>query len=215
MICTKGRRLIQVQVPATEGHAQFTVKGSKFIGALFPVVSEDDVASQLHAVRKKYFDATHNCYAWRLYPDLEKSSDDGEPSGSAGKPILQVLSGAGLHNALVVVTRYFGGTKLGVGGLVRAYGDAARAAIEDAPVRQLISVTRATIGVTFDEMSRLYHVVDRTNGVRIEAEQYTDTGPVFSLRIASEGMISLTDVLREALNREPQWTIVEERLDQI
>jgi len=191
------------------------VKGSKFIGGLYPVDSEEEVATRLQAIRKKYFDATHNCYAWRLYPELEKSSDDGEPSGSAGKPILQVLSGAGLHNALVVVTRYFGGTKLGVGGLVRAYGDAARAAIEDAPIRRLISVTRATIAVTFDEMSKLYHVVDRAAGVRIEAEQYTDTGPVFSLRIASEGMISLTDLLRDTLNREPRWTILEERLDQI
>lgn len=205
----------KIQVPEKEGHAQFTIKGSKFIGALFPVNSEEAALNVLHTIRKKYHDATHNCYAWRVHPDLEKSSDDGEPSGSAGKPILQVLTGADLTNVLVVVTRYFGGTKLGVGGLVRAYGDCAKDALAGVPVKTLISVVRMSIVVAYDEVSRIYHIVDRTPDVRIESESYTDTGPSFILRLAADRAETLEDLLRETLNREPGYTILEEILDQV
>src|SRR5689334_18781908 len=120
------------------GHsrAELKVRGSRFIGTAVPVNSKEQALEELEKIRKEFWDATHNCYAWRLAPDglQYRFADDGEPSGSAGKPILFVVQQRELANVLVVVTRYFGGTKLGVGGLARAYSDAAMAALDLAEV---------------------------------------------------------------------------------
>ena len=109
------------------------VKGSRFLGQAFRADSEDEAGRRLAEVRRKYHDASHHVWALRTGPPedcRERSDDDGEPSRTAGAPILAVLQGSGLHDALVIVTRWFGGTKLGPGGLIRAYSAAARAALE-------------------------------------------------------------------------------------
>ena len=105
------------------GESELVVKKSRFIATLSPVESEEEAAAFLAEMRKKYWDASHNCFAFTIgmNHELTRCSDDGEPSGTAGKPILEVIRGQGLHNVLIVVTRYFGGTLLGTGGLVRAY----------------------------------------------------------------------------------------------
>ncbi len=112
-------------------------KGSKFIAIALPVHSEEEVKQQLLAIRKEYYDARHHCYAYIIGADKSnsKSNDDGEPSGTAGKPILNQLLSKELTNTLVVVIRYFGGTKLGVSGLIVAYKTAAREALETAKFR--------------------------------------------------------------------------------
>jgi uncharacterized YigZ family protein len=118
---------------ATESRSEIKVKGSRFIGESFFVQSMDEAMLRLDAVRKREFQATHHCYAYivGLPGSLQhKYSDDGEPGGTAGRPIYDTLTGRGLTNGLVVVTRYFGGTKLGPGGLSRAYSDTARAVLE-------------------------------------------------------------------------------------
>lgn len=109
-------------------------KGSKFIAFAFAVYSEDEIKMMLDQLRKEYFDARHHCYAWRLGVDgiRFRSNDDGEPSGTAGKPILGQLQSAGLSNILLVVIRYFGGIKLGTSGLINAYKTAAQDAIAQA-----------------------------------------------------------------------------------
>ncbi|MEZ5072610.1 MAG: YigZ family protein [Bacteroidales bacterium] len=101
----------------------YRAKGSKFIARAFPVADEEEIKTYLDDLRKEYHDARHHCYAWRLDPEgsLHRSNDDGEPSGSAGKPILGQLRSFDVTQALVVVIRYFGGTLLGVGGLIQAY----------------------------------------------------------------------------------------------
>lgn len=117
----------------TASQLELKVKGSRFIGETFLVGSGDKAAACLESVRRREYRATHHCYAYvtGLASRVEfKYSDDGEPSGTAGRPIYDIIIGHGLTDLLVVVTRYFGGTKLGTGGLVRAYGEAARAAIE-------------------------------------------------------------------------------------
>lgn len=103
-------------------------KKSKFIANVFPVTSGEEAEEVLAKIRKKYFDATHNCFAYQigLNNEIQRFSDDGEPKGTAGKPILDVLKGEDVKNTLICVTRYFGGTLLGTGGLVRAYGKAAK-----------------------------------------------------------------------------------------
>jgi uncharacterized YigZ family protein len=111
-------------------------KGSRFLGFAIPVFSENDIKNELAALRKSYFDARHHCYAWTLGADKSKfrANDDGEPNHSAGDPILGQIKSRNLTDVLVVVVRYFGGTKLGVGGLISAYKIAASEALDGATV---------------------------------------------------------------------------------
>ena len=112
------------------------IKGSRFIASLAPVPSEEEALAFLRARREEFRDATHNCFAWRLGGDAEamRCSDDGEPSGTAGRPILGEIDGRRLRGVIVVVSRYYGGTKLGTGGLLRAYSAAAAEALERARI---------------------------------------------------------------------------------
>lgn len=114
------------------GQGEIVEKKSRFIATTFPVESEEEALAHIEAMKKKYWDARHNCYAYVIgeKQQLQRASDDGEPQGTAGRPILEVLLGEEVHNVLVVVTRYFGGTLLGTGGLVRAYTDATHAGLE-------------------------------------------------------------------------------------
>lgn len=116
------------------GRGEYEEKKSRFLGEAIPVQTEDDVQEELARIRKQYYDARHHCSAYVLGEkrDRKKASDDGEPQGSAGLPILNVIEGAQCTGVLIVVTRYFGGTLLGTGGLVRAYTNAAKAALADA-----------------------------------------------------------------------------------
>ena len=121
---------------ARDAEAASRERSSKFLAYIYPVKSEEEIRQRLDALRKRYYDATHHCYAWRLGPRGEqfRSNDDGEPSGTAGKPILGQLLSASLTDCLAVVVRYFGGTKLGVPGLIAAYREAAAEAIAAAEV---------------------------------------------------------------------------------
>lgn len=114
------------------GRGEITEKKSRFIATTFPIETEEEALSHIESTKKKYWDARHNCYAYVLgdSQQLQRCSDDGEPSGTAGRPMLDVLLGEDVHNILVVVTRYFGGTLLGTGGLVRAYTQAVHAGLE-------------------------------------------------------------------------------------
>ena len=121
-------------------HEPDKIKGSRHIANVFPVKSIDEIESHLAAVRARMADANHHAYAWRLGRGENdfRYSDDGEPSGSAGRPMLKHIDGQGLTDVLVIVTRYFGGTKLGTGGLVRAYGGATQEALELADIVEVI-----------------------------------------------------------------------------
>ncbi len=112
----------------TGGQAEIEVKKSRFIASTSLVCSEQEALDFLASVRKRYRDARHNCYAFTVGSrfELQRSSDDGEPAGTAGRPILETLLDEGIHDCIIVVTRYFGGTLLGTGGLIRAYREAAR-----------------------------------------------------------------------------------------
>jgi uncharacterized YigZ family protein len=120
--------------------AEIEVKRSRFLGHAAPVTTEDEARAVVEAARKEHWDARHHCSAFVLGPDgaVQRSSDDGEPSGTAGAPMLEVLRGRGLSDVVVVVTRWFGGTLLGAGGLVRAYSDATRAALDAAGARRRV-----------------------------------------------------------------------------
>ena len=120
----------------SEAHGLFRDRGSRFIAIAIPVSSQEEIKSRLAGLRKEYHDARHHCFAWMLAPDRQawRISDDGEPSGTAGKPILGQINSRELTNVLVVVIRYFGGTLLGVSGLINAYRTAAADALNNARV---------------------------------------------------------------------------------
>jgi uncharacterized YigZ family protein len=122
------------KTPAAASETEFVVNKSRFIGRAFPVETEAEALEILERIRQKHYDATHNCWAYNLRgaSPLRRFSDDGEPGGTAGKPIMDVLTGRGLTNVLCVVTRYFGGILLGAGGLVRAYSKSAADAVTKA-----------------------------------------------------------------------------------
>ena len=123
------------RVPSGPGEAELTEKRSRFLGHLRPIRDEEEARAFIQDMKKQYHDARHNCWCWRIGNDLERFSDDGEPQGSAGKPMLEVFRREEVTNLVCVVTRYFGGVLLGTGGLSRAYGGAAKEALLNAGTR--------------------------------------------------------------------------------
>jgi len=141
---------------------EIKVRGSRFIATASTVRSREEAAAAIGAVQKEFWDATHNTYAWRLAPDglQYRFSDDGEPSGTAGKPILFVLGQRRLVNVLVVVTRYFGGTKLGAGGLARAYTEATVAVLDKAKIVEVHNTERFRLFVPYEDIGTIRPIVE-------------------------------------------------------
>jgi uncharacterized YigZ family protein len=139
----------------------FKDKGSKFIAYTFHIKDEDDVKTRMAEVRKKEYTARHHCYAYVLNPDksVQRDSDDGEPSNTAGKPILGQLLSNDLTNTLIIVVRYFGGVKLGVGGLINAYRNAAADALENIPVEQRFVMEVFVVHFQYQEMNNVMRIV--------------------------------------------------------
>lgn len=158
---------------ARPGQGEYEEKKSRFLGKAVHIESEEEAAAFIAGIRKQYYDARHNCYAWVLGEDSErkKSSDDGEPSGTAGQPILRVIEGSGCTNVLVIVTRYFGGTLLGTGGLVRAYTQAARAALEDAQKARMCLCRKLAVTVEYGALDRLLYAL-RRDGIEPQETEY-------------------------------------------
>src|SRR2546428_3575544 len=132
---------------------ELKVKGSRFIADIVPAVSKEEVEKTLRVIRKEFHDATHHCFAYRLGigSTLTRAADDGEPSGTAGKPILFVLTTNKLTNVLLVVTRYFGGTKLGTGPLARAYAEAAQQALSLSKIIRVHLTDTLSLQVPYDD----------------------------------------------------------------
>lgn len=147
--------------------AEYTVNRSRFIGRCFPVESEEAALCLLGDIRKKHWDATHNCFAYRIGDNAAaRFSDDGEPGGTAGKPIMDVLTGRGLTNVLCVVTRYFGGILLGAGGLVRAYSKSAAEAVAKAGVVSYLPGTVLDIPMDYSRYGALEGFIRASAEVR-------------------------------------------------
>ncbi len=179
---------------------------SRFLADLFPVETEQEAQERIAEVRKKYYDARHHCYAFRIGPDgrTARSSDDGEPSGTAGMPILHVLTGRDVTNVLIVVTRYFGGILLGTGGLVRAYGGAASDALDAAGTVRMEPCSCYRMELSYSAWAELERKLSRT--VRIGEILYTDRVTVPFCFPVSSGNEPLEKV-RELLEgkAEPVW----------
>lgn len=155
--------------------AETREKGSRFIAEAIPVATPEAAAAEIEAIRRREFAATHHCTAYRLGPDGDDFSfnDAGEPRGTAGPPILRQIDALGLTDTLVVVTRYFGGTKLGTGGLVRAYGDAAAAVLARCRIEEHVIRTPVRVRFRYDDTSPAMHTIHLFDAV-IADTVYTD-----------------------------------------
>jgi uncharacterized YigZ family protein len=161
--------------PAGTAEGEIREKGSRFLAVIGPAADEAAAKVGLAAVARRYPDATHHCWAWRIgAPPRERSSDAGEPAGTAGVPILQVLRGvgpSGLSDVLAVVVRWFGGTKLGKGGLARAYSAATREALQRLAVATRTPAVRLALRVPYERVGAVKRLIHPPE-VELEAEEY-------------------------------------------
>lgn len=157
------------------GQSLVTEKKSRFIGLAVPVSSEEEALAVIEEEKRRYRDARHHCSAFctGVERPLERANDDGEPSGTAGKPILEVITGNKLLNTVIVVTRYFGGTLLGTGGLVRAYAKAAKEAVEDAGIVTMGLGCRLRTGCDYQAAGKIQYFLE-TEDIPILKTEYTE-----------------------------------------
>ncbi len=152
--------------------AEIKIKGSRFIGTAHPVVTEQEAIEFIAQISKKFHDATHHCYAFQVGCHsslIARYNDAGEPAGTAGMPILTVIKGKELTNTAVVVTRYFGGTKLGKGGLVRAYSDCTRLVLEKCPIVKKYFYQHLRLAFDYNLTGNVMRVISQFNGVVIQS----------------------------------------------
>ena len=178
---SEGGEAEEYAVPARSARARLEEKGSRFLAFLEPVRDEEEANAVLDRLAAEHPDATHHCWAWRLgWPPRERSRDAGEPSGTAGAPILRALAAAELSDALLVVARWYGGTNLGKGGLVRAYGGAAREAAAAAGVARRLRRRTIEIRLPYEDLGALQRLVHPPE-VEVTDERY---GADVTLRLA-------------------------------
>lgn len=182
---------------AAPAEALYKEKGSRFLAYAYPVSDEERIRERLEVLRKRFYDATHHCYAWRLGPSGEhfRAVDDGEPSSTAGRPILGQMLSRGITNALVVVVRYFGGTKLGVPGLIAAYRSSASAVLDAATIEERTVDDCLEIGFGYLVLNDVMRIVKET-GPEIVAQHF-DNACTMTLRIR----LSDAKALRERLSK--------------
>jgi uncharacterized YigZ family protein len=152
---------------------EMKVKGSRFICHAQPVASRDAAENLVAARSRQYYDATHNCFAYRLFlgqDEISRFSDDGEPSGTAGKPILQAIVGQNVTNIAVVVTRYFGGVKLGTGGLIRAYGGVTLQTLQRAAFKTVYMTHDVQLTSSYHHLNTVMAAIEKFSGKMIQSD---------------------------------------------
>jgi uncharacterized YigZ family protein len=165
------------QTIAVPCEAELKEKGSRFIAYAAPISQREESEQIIERIRKKFFDATHHCFAHRIGVGADEATrvnDDGEPSGSAGKPIMAVIQGRELTNIVVVVTRYFGGTKLGIGGLVRAYGGVTAQLFNNAQIITGFLMTDVSVECSYHQLSAILKTIEHYGAV-IKNSSYKET----------------------------------------
>ena len=172
------------------------IERSEFLAIVVPVTTEPQFFASLEAISKEHFDATHHCWAFRLFADdRSRSSDAGEPSGTAGKPILSAIEGVDLYDTGVIVVRWYGGVKLGTGGLSRAYRDTAAQALQGVTVADHYVYKRFAIEVSFDSLGVVYRLIDPPN-VILAGESFGEIN-VFDLDVRTSMAETFEARLRE------------------
>jgi len=159
------------RIITSDAEGEIEEKKSRFIAVIHPVSSEEEAVNFINSIKKKHYDARHNCFCMIIGPDKElmRSSDDGEPQGTAGKPMLEVLNGYDITNVVAVVTRYFGGTLLGTGGLVRAYSQAMKEAMAVADIATIDFCHDISVTISYSDVNSILHYFEENNIKVIES----------------------------------------------
>lgn len=185
-------------IPAAETRVELRVVNSRFIATIAPAFSVEEARAFIARIKAEFPDATHNVPAYVIGHGQSTTAhchDDGEPSGTAGRPALAVLQGSGLGDVVMVVTRYFGGTKLGTGGLVRAYGDAVREALAALPRAEKVATSTAMAEVPYPLLERARQLVEAHGGVMLEESFAAEI--TLTARFRTEQFPAFADALRE------------------
>ena len=186
-------------VPCAEAESEFTEKRSRFIGRVQRVESEAEARAYIDAVKKKHYDARHNCWCYVVHEgNIVRYGDDGEPQGTAGQPMLGVFQREGVENVVCVVTRYFGGVLLGAGGLTRAYAKSAKDALDAAGKAKMTLWTRLRVAVPYPLFERLTRLIDAHGGVVEGADYGADVA--VTLRLPKERAEPFAAALTELSN---------------
>ncbi|MEG0075273.1 MAG: YigZ family protein [Eubacterium sp.] len=195
----------------TPYETEIDIKKSRFIGRVYPITDEKEADAIISRVKKEHYKATHVCSAWVLHtnPLRQKASDDGEPSGTAGKPILEVINLRKLKNILVVVIRYFGGIKLGAGGLIRAYSGTGSEVLNDCQVVKKQFSDILTIEIDYPSYGGLINVLNEAQYVPV-AESFGEK-VTLDFEIAVEKTADFLGLIRETTNDRFDHVIVEQR----
>ena len=160
------------------------IKGSRFIGAAIPTDNKEQAEEIINDFNKKYFDANHNCYAYKIGMNnniITRFSDDGEPSGTAGKPIMNVINSSGLTDLIIIVTRYFGGTKLGTGGLIKAYSQCAKEVLEKTETKIIEIMSELKLKYEYDQINLFKQMQDKYSFKIINEEFLNNVSSLISI----------------------------------
>ena len=192
------------------GQGEYVEKKSRFIATLRRCDSEEEAMGFVEEMRKRYWDARHNCYAFIVGErgELARCSDDGEPGGTAGRPMLEVLTGEELRNAAAVVTRYFGGVLLGTGGLVRAYTQAVKEGLKNCRVGRMIPGYKAEIATDYNGIGKVLYLLGNAGLEPVKAEYGEDVRLL--LEVPYEEADALRRDMMDATNGRVQFEIIEE-----
>ncbi len=182
------------------GCGELEEKKSRFIANTLPITSQEEALAFIEKIKKQYWDARHNCYAYVLGDrhEIQRFSDDGEPGGTAGKPMLDVLLGENIHNMVVVVTRYFGGTLLGTGGLVRAYSGAAKEGLKNSVVIEKQQGRQLLLETNYSDLGKVQYLL-LGQGIPILSEDY-GTGVTLEVLVPLELEQKITELLIDGTN---------------
>lgn len=192
------------------GEGYYEEKKSRFLAACYRIESEEEAVGLIEVAKKKYWDARHNCYAYVLGAnnELMRFSDDGEPSGTAGKPILEVLTARGIHNCLIIVTRYFGGTLLGTGGLVRAYQKSSIDAVDNSILARRTKGSRITISTDYSSAGKLQYAAQQNGWMLTDTIYAADVSLVIEVPMPERGR-----VVKEAVQITSGKAVINEEND--
>lgn len=179
--------MCDVKILLEESTGEIIEKKSRFIAYIKPVNTEEEATAFIESIKKKHWDAKHNCSAFTIgnNNEITRCSDDGEPSGTAGRPMLEVLTGQGIHNIAAVVTRYFGGILLGTGGLVRAYQSALKEAIKDSKIGELVAGAGYKLDMDYNDYNKIQSY--------LLSENYLINNSIFEEKVTLEVTVPISD----------------------
>ena len=182
------------------GVGELEEKKSRFIATTLPISSQEEALEFIEKTKKQYWDARHNCYAYVLgdHHEIQRFSDDGEPGGTAGKPMLDVLLGENIHNMVVVVTRYFGGTLLGTGGLVRAYSGAVKEGLSNSVIIEKQQGRQLLLQTNYSDLGKVQYLL-MNNSIPILSEDY-GADVCFEILVSLELEKNITELLVDGTN---------------